>query len=93
MAKKKQRPVKSGGLKSVDAGGAKRHRKTRTKAKKTIPGESKVKQYIHEKEKRVNNPPVGLVTPESDIDLPAKKYSFAPPLDPQLEWSGKAELG
>ena len=91
MAKKKQRPVKSGGLKSVDAGSTKRRRKTRAKAKKTIPGESKVKQYIHEREKRVNNPPVGLVTPESDQDLPAKKYSFDPHLDPQLEWSGKVE--
>ena len=91
MAKKKQRPVKSGGLKSVDAGSTKRRRKTRAKAKKTIPGESKVKQYIHEREKRVNNPPVGLVTPESDIDLPTKKYSFDPHLDPQLEWSGKVE--
>lgn len=50
-----------------------------------------IKQYIHEKEKRANNPPVGLVTPESDVDLPAKKYSFDPRLDPQLEWSGKVE--
>ena len=91
LAKKKQRPAESGGLKSVDAGGAKRRRKTRAKAKKAIPGESKVKQYIHEREKRVNNPPVGLVTPESDQDLPAKKYSFDPHLDPQLEWSGKVE--
>lgn len=39
----------------------------------------------------MNNPPVGLVTPESDQDLPAKKYSFDPHLDPQLEWSGKVE--
>ena len=34
---------------------------------------------------------MGLVTPESDKDLPAKKYSFDPHLDPQLEWSGKVE--
>ncbi|MBM3911163.1 MAG: site-specific DNA-methyltransferase, partial [Thaumarchaeota archaeon] len=59
--------------------------------KKTVRGESKVKQYVHEKEKRVNNPPVGLVTPESDRDLPAKNYSFDPHLDPQLIWSGKVE--
>ncbi len=56
-----------------------------------IQNESKIKQYIHEREKRVNNPPVGLVTPESDKDLPAKKYSFDPHLDPQLQWSGKVE--
>jgi len=34
---------------------------------------------------------VGLVTPESDKDLPAKNYSFDPHLDPQLVWSGKVE--
>jgi len=73
----------------------KRRTKTSTskksKKKTKISTESKVKQYIHEKEKRTNNPPVGLVTPESDQDLPAKKYSFDPHLDPQLEWSGKVE--
>ena len=50
-----------------------------------------VKQYIHEKQKRANNPPVGLVTPESDKDMPPKKYSFDPRQSPQLEWSGKTE--
>lgn len=89
--KKKQKPVDSVGLKTVDAGNTKKRRKTSAKVKKTVTGESKIKQYIHEKEKRANNPPVGLVTPESDQDLPAKKYSFDPHLDPQLQWSGKAE--
>ena len=67
--------------------------KTPTKNKKSTKTSSKVeiKQYIHEKEKRANNPPVGLVTPESDKDMPAKKYSFDPHLDPQLQWSGKIE--
>ncbi|MBM3911303.1 MAG: site-specific DNA-methyltransferase, partial [Thaumarchaeota archaeon] len=91
IAKKRQKPVESGGLKVVDIGTTKRPRKSRPKIKKTVRGESKVKQYVHEKEKRVNNPPVGLVTPESDRDLPAKNYSFDPHLDPQLVWSGKAE--
>jgi hypothetical protein len=35
----------------------------------------------------VNNPPVGLVTPETNQDKPAKKYAY----DPQLVWAGKAE--
>ena len=74
---------------------AKRRTKTSTskksKKKTKISTESKIKQYIHEKEKRANNPPVGLVTPESDKDLSAKKYSFDHHLDPQLEWSGKVE--
>jgi hypothetical protein len=52
MAKKKQKPVEGRGLKSVDVGNTKRRRKTRSIAKKIVTGESKVKQYIHEKEKR-----------------------------------------
>jgi hypothetical protein len=37
-------------------------------AKKQSPKSSnrKVEQYEHTKEKRVNNPPVGLVTPDND---------------------------
>ena len=90
MVKKRQKIVESGGLKTADTGGSKRRRKTGVKAKKPYQV-NQVKQYIHEKDKRVNNPAVGLVTPESDQDLPAKKYSFDPHLDPQLEWSGKVE--
>lgn len=41
--------------------------------------------------KRVNNPPVGLVTPDTDIDEKRKKYAHDPHLDPQLTWAGKAE--
>ena len=78
------------GLKKID-----KSSKPKRKLSKLAPIASKtkiqVKQYIHEKDKRANNPPVGLVTPESDIDLPAKKYSFDPHLDPQLEWFGKIE--
>lgn len=40
---------------------------------------------------RVNNPPVGLVTPDTDKETSKKKYEFDPHLDPQLEWAGKAE--
>ena len=91
MAKKKKRPVKSGGLKAIDTGGTKKRRKTKTKAKKTITVEPKVKQYVHEKKKRKNNPPVGLVTSKSDPDLDVKKYSFDSYDNPQLNWSGKVE--
>jgi len=34
---------------------------------------------------------VGLVTPETDKDLPKKKYSYDPHLDSQLQWAGKAK--
>lgn len=50
-----------------------------------------VEQYEHKGKKRMNNPPVGLVTPETDQDKPAKKYAYDPHLDPQLVWAGKAE--
>lgn len=48
-------------------------------------------QYEHKDKNRVNNPPVGLVTPETDKDLTKKTYSYDPHLDPQLQWAGKAE--
>jgi adenine-specific DNA-methyltransferase len=51
----------------------------------------KLKQYTHNDKKRPYNPPVGLVTPQTDKDLPKKKYSYDPHLDPQLIWSGKKE--
>jgi adenine-specific DNA-methyltransferase len=42
---------------------------------------------------RPNNPPVGLVTPESDPDVGTRRktYAYDPHLDPQLVWAGKAE--
>jgi adenine-specific DNA-methyltransferase len=89
--------TKSSGFKNVDT-----TKKTPKKTIKKIKKKTKlapiveqpkiqVKQYIHEKERRANNPPVGLVTPESDMDLPPKNYSFDPHLDPQLQWTGKKE--
>jgi adenine-specific DNA-methyltransferase len=53
--------------------------------------DNKIEQYTHNDKKRAYNPPVGLVTPQTDKDLPRKKYSYDPHLDPQLIWSGKKE--
>ena len=47
--------------------------------------------YEHPGKGRVNNPPVGLVTPETDRDAGDKSYTHDPHLDPHLTWSGKAE--
>ena len=47
--------------------------------------------YDHRDKKRPNNPPVGLVTPDTDRDEGRKTYSYDPHLDPQLQWAGKAE--
>ena len=51
----------------------------------------KIDAYEHTGKERLNNPPAGLVTPDTDPDLPHKTYSFYPHLDPQLHWAGKAE--
>lgn len=54
-----------------------------------------IEQYEHKDKERVNNPPVGLVTPDTDPDvksgMPRKTYQYDPHLDPQLVWAGKAE--
>jgi adenine-specific DNA-methyltransferase len=49
--------------------------------------------YRHEDKERLNNPPVGLVTTDTDPDTgqKKKKYEYDPHLDPQLTWAGKAE--
>ncbi len=50
-----------------------------------------ITSYAHTDEQRVNNPPVGLVTPDTDKDGERKSYAYDPHLDPQLTWAGKAE--
>jgi adenine-specific DNA-methyltransferase len=60
--------------------------KKRPKAKK-----KEIEQYAHADKKRPNNPPVGLVSPETDKDAAPKTWQYDPHLDPQLVWAGKAE--
>ncbi len=48
-------------------------------------------QYTHQDKQRANNPPVGLVTPDTDQEGAQKTYAYDPHLDPQLHWAGKAE--
>ena len=51
-----------------------------------------IESYQHKDKRRANNPPVGLVTPQTDPDAGRKKtYAYDPHLDPQLVWAGKAE--
>lgn len=66
-----------------------------------------IERYEHTDKKRINNPPVGLVTPETDPPLlthkiydyiepvpsvkPGKNLDYDPHLDPQLVWAGKKE--
>ena len=58
---------------------------------KQIKKKKKLEHYEHKGKKRLNNPPVGLVNPQTDQDAPKKKYKYDPHLDPQLIWAGKAE--
>jgi len=50
-----------------------------------------IESYQHKDKERAYNPPVGLVTPETDLEEGKKQYSYDPHLDPQLVWAGKAE--
>ena len=50
-----------------------------------------IESYDHRGKERLNNPPVGLVTPDTDRDAGKKTYAYDPHLDPQLQWAGKAE--
>ncbi|PYS94551.1 MAG: site-specific DNA-methyltransferase [Acidobacteria bacterium] len=59
--------------------------------KKTSPEAKPIEQYTHDDKDRVNNPPVGLVTPETDKEAGQQAYAYDPHLDPQLQWAGKAE--
>ena len=60
-----------------------------TKRKKST---KNIEQYDHPNKKRLNNPPVGLVSEDTEPYEDARKiYEYDPHLDPQLQWAGKAE--
>ena len=60
--------------------------------KKNKSGRKKpIEQYDHKGKKRVNNPPVGLVTSDTDKETGKKFYAYDPHIDPSLQWAGKAE--
>jgi adenine-specific DNA-methyltransferase len=63
------------------------------RAKSATPSRRQIETYEHRDKQRVNNPPAGLVTPDTDPDAGQKKkrYAYDPHLDPQLVWAGKAE--
>ena len=50
-----------------------------------------IEQYDHAGKKRMNNPPVGLVTPETDQAETKRTYAYDPYLDPAPQWAGNAE--
>jgi len=79
----------------------------RGKASGRKPSKRPIERYEHTDKKRINNPPVGLVNPETEPPLPTHKtyqyphpvptvkpgkdLDYDPHLDPQLVWAGKKE--
>ena len=59
--------------------------------RRTRQAKQPIESYDHRDKDRLNNPPVGLVTPDTDQDAGRKTYAYDPHLDPQLQWAGKAE--
>ncbi|MDO8591239.1 MAG: site-specific DNA-methyltransferase [bacterium] len=50
-----------------------------------------IEAYSHKGKKRVNNPPVGLVSSQTDKLNGVTKYEHDPYIDPYLSWAGKRE--
>lgn len=48
-----------------------------------------IEHYDHKDKTRANDPPVGLVTAQTDLDQPGKTYRYDAHVDPQLAWAGK----
>jgi adenine-specific DNA-methyltransferase len=56
----------------------------RERARRRVRETKAVEAYEHADKTRVNNPPVGLVTPETDQGGGAKRYAYDSHLDQQL---------
>ena len=50
------------------------------------PEKKQIDQYDHKEASRANNPPVGLVTPETDRDAGKKTYAYDSHIDPALQF-------
>lgn len=62
------------------------------KRKRSTPSKKPIERYEHSDKTRLNNPPVGLVTPDTEpTKTETKGYAYDPHLDPRLNWAGKAE--
>ncbi|MGO9177043.1 MAG: site-specific DNA-methyltransferase [Desulfobaccales bacterium] len=58
-------------------------------AKEKKAGKRPIENYDHRDKERVNNPPVGLVTPELDKDAGKKVYAYDPHIDPALQFDSQ----
>ncbi len=53
------------------------------------PDNKEIEQYDHKDKERVNNPQVGLVTPDTDHEVGQKSYAYDPHIDPALEFDSQ----
>lgn len=60
-------------------------------ARKVISKPVVIEAYSHKGKKRTNNPPVGLVSSQTDKLNGFTKYEHDPHIDPYLSWAGKKE--
>lgn len=67
-----------------------KEKKTRAPAATRSKGGDPTGDYRHDTTRK-NNPPAGLIDLEKPPPQPTRKYTYDPHLDPQLQWSGKAE--
>ena len=51
--------------------------------------EMEIEKYEHKDKERLNNPPVGLVSSETDVVDAKNTYRFDPHLDPKLNWDAR----
>ncbi len=56
---------------------------------KTRSRKKDIEQYDHKDKERVNNPPVGLVNPETDKDVGKRTYAYDPHIDPTLQFDSR----
>jgi len=67
--------------------------KAKPKAAKSKPSaggrKRPIEQYDHKGKKRVNNPPVGLVTAATDKETGKKTYAYDPHIDPALQFDSQ----
>lgn len=57
--------------------------------KKRKSDKKEIEQYDHKGKDRINNPPVGLVTPDTDRDMGQKSYTYDPHLEPTIEFDSQ----
>ncbi len=62
---------------------------TAQRTRSAKPGKKPIEQYDHKDKERLNNPPVGLVTEQTDREDDKKTYRYDPHIDPELQFDSQ----